>query len=128
MPFTVQIDSDRRLVKSRWNGIATSELLVAYIEQVWSDTNLRDFNELIDFRDIAEIQIPSDDIRKYAEYSRKYDNPEVSARSAVVATTDLVYGLSRMFSTMRALDPDDKREFRVFDDMGNALDWLESIP
>jgi len=128
MPFSVQIDPARRLVESRWEGIATAEMLVAYVDQVWADAAVRNYRELIDFRAVTEVQVPTADLQAFAEYSRQFDNPDVPARSAVIAATNLVYGLSRMFSTLRSLDPDDNREFQVFDDFDAGWRWLEENP
>lgn len=124
MPFAVTIDQDRELVESRWAGVATAELLTAYIDEVWADPAVRCYKEMIDFREITDVQIPSSSIRAFAKYSRLFDNPDTPARSAVVAPQALVFGLSRMFSTIRSLSPGDNREFRVFADIEEARRWL----
>lgn len=124
MPFTVHVDPTRRLVESRWDGVATADMLIRYVDEFWTDPAVRSYHELIDFRGVMDVQVPSADLHAFAEYSRQFDNPETPARSAVIATASLVFGLSRMFSTIRSLDPSDRREFRVFEDYAIGRAWL----
>lgn len=124
MPFKVEIDHEQRLVESRWDGVADENSLFAYIDQIWGDPAVREYDELIDFRQVTEVRIDSSAVHQFAKYSRQYDNPKIRARSAVVAASDLVFGLSRMFSTVRSLDPEDKREFEVFSDFDVGRNWL----
>ena len=127
MAFDVDILHQRTLVLSTWRGVATEAIFLKYIDQIWTDAKMRTYNELIDLRAIEDVKISSDAIQGLAEYSRTLDNPDDRARSAVVAPTALIYGLSRMFATLRALDPNDRREFSVFDDFDEAINWIESL-
>lgn len=124
MPFTVHVDPARRLVESRWHGVASADMLVRYVDEVWRDPAVRNFHELIDFRNVTDVQVPSADLHAFAEYSRQFDNPDRPARSAVIASASLIFGLSRMFSTIRSLDPSDQREFQVFEEYEIAQAWL----
>ena len=99
-------------------------MLIRYVDEVWSGPAVRSYHELIDFRGVTDVQVPSADLHAFAAYSRQFDNPERPARSAVIATASLVFGLSRMFSTLRSLDPSDRREFQVFEDYAIGQAWL----
>ena len=127
MPFNVHVDPTRRLVESRWDGVATAEMLIAYVDEAWRDPTVRSYRELIDFRGVTDVQVSTADLHAFAEYSRQFDNPEQSARSAVIATASLVFGLSRMFSTLRSLDPSDRRDFQVFEDFEAGQAWLFAL-
>ncbi|MEQ8662206.1 MAG: hypothetical protein RLW62_15435 [Gammaproteobacteria bacterium] len=124
MAFTVIIDAQRRRVTSTWQGAVDRALLFEYVEHVWRDPAARELDELVDFRAVTAIDLPSEAIAELARFSRRLDNPAAYARSAVVAAGDLAFGLSRMFATLRASNPDDRREFRVFADAGAAEQWL----
>jgi len=125
MAYDVRIDHELQIVESHWKGAATADMLADYVDRVWTDPELRNFNELIDFREVTDIQIPTEAIHAVAAYSRRFDNPDVAARSAVIAPPGLAFGLSRMFSTIRSLDPEDRREFKVFGDITAGRAWLE---
>jgi hypothetical protein len=127
MPFVVNIDKNRGLVESRWEGLMTVDVMFAYVDQVWRDPAFRSYNELIDLRSVDDVEVPSDQLHEVAAYSRQYDNPDTTARTAVIAPQGLVFGLSRMFSTVRSLETDDKREFQVFIDFDEGRAWLDEL-
>lgn len=124
MPFDVTIEPERRLIRSTWSGAVDAALLTDYLETVWADPSVRAFRELIDFREVSDVEVPTEALYEIAEASRLLDNPDEPARSAVVAPPGLIYGLSRMFSSIRAMAPDDRREFRVFGEIDEARRWL----
>ena len=99
-------------------------MLFDYVERVWADPGVRELDEVVDFRAVTDIDLPGAAIAELAEYSRKLDNPRGYARSAVIASAQLAFGLSRMFASLRASVPENRREFRVFEDMASAERWL----
>ncbi len=126
MPFTAEVDHDASQVRSVWEGIADEAQLIAYIDEVWSDPSVRGYCELIDFRAVTRVDVPSEAIATLAGYSRAFDNPDRPAKSAIVAPQALVFGLSRMFASLRGTDPEDRRTWRVFEDYQRACKWLDS--
>ncbi|MEQ8234925.1 MAG: hypothetical protein RLW61_07800 [Gammaproteobacteria bacterium] len=124
MPFTVSIDAERRRITSTWDGAVDRAQLFAYVECVWCDPAARELDELVDFRAVTQVVLSGAAIAEFARYSRALDNPAVYARSAVIATVDLAFGLSRMFASLREGTPEERREFRVFDDAVAAERWL----
>lgn len=116
MSFIVHLDPTRCLVESRWDGAAAADMLIRYVDEMRRDPAVRSYHELIDFRGVTDVQVPSADRHAFTGYSRQFDNPEQPARSAVIATASLVFGLSRLFSALRSLDSSDRREFQVFED------------
>ncbi|MFT4564384.1 MAG: hypothetical protein ACI9BW_004147 [Gammaproteobacteria bacterium] len=105
----------------------TVDVMLAYVAPVWQDPAFRSYDELIDLRLVDDVDVPSDQLHEVAQYSRQYDNPETPARTAVIASEGLVFGLSRMFSTVRSLEPDDNREFQVFVDFDEGRAWLDEL-
>lgn len=124
MAFTVNIDLARRRVVSVWHGAVDRTLLFEYVERVWGDPQVRELDEVVDFSSVTDIDLPGTAIVELAEYSRALDNPDGYARSAVIASAQLAFGLSRMFASLRACSPGDRREFRVFEDAASAEQWL----
>ncbi len=124
MGFKVHVDIERKLISSHWDGSVDETLLRKYVDEAWTDPSRRGFNELIDFSAVEEVDAPFEVLLAVADYSRQFDNPEDSARTAVVAGTDLIFGLSRMFASLRSSDESDRREFAVFSTDDEALHWL----
>lgn len=124
MGFEVHVDANKRLIISRWAGAVDEAALRAYVDEAWTDQSRRGFNELIDLSLVGEVDASFEALQAVADYSRQFDNPDDSARTAVVAHTDLIFGLSRMFASLRSADEDDRRLFAVFSTDEEALNWL----
>ena len=124
MPFSVEVDGEKMLLISRWEGPVDEPLLRQYVDDAWTDPSRRGFHELIDFSGVTEVNASFETIQAMAEYSRQYDNPDGVARTALVAPTALIFGLSRMFASLRTSDESENREFAVFESDTEAFDWL----
>ncbi|HEX6791385.1 MAG TPA: hypothetical protein VF247_08765 [Candidatus Krumholzibacteria bacterium] len=127
MPITYQIDHDRRLVHARVTGTLTKEEAFGYQRGVWSDPQVRGYNQLIDASAMDKVDIPfpsADAMRELASLAASMDDPGVRTRFAIVATSAFAYGLARMYATYRALDPRSTRAVNVFRSVDEATEWL----
>lgn len=128
MGFEVELDIDKKLIVSRWQGAVDEAALRLYVDEAWTDPSRRGFNELIDLSGVSEVDASFEALQAVADYSRQFDNPDESARTAVIASTDLIYGLSRMFASLRSANEDDRRQFAVFESDEQAQAWLYEAP
>jgi hypothetical protein len=111
---------ERRLIRTRWQGRIDA---VAYGE---ADDALREhprfdasFDQLVDLREIQASDLSAAEIQKFV------DRPPVfspSSRRALVVSTDLTFGLARMFEQMRV---ELAGRIRVFRDLNDAERWLD---
>ena len=125
MPFTVRIDHARRLVSSVWDGDVDEPLCTSYIEEVWGDPAVGDYDELVDFRPVRRMDLSTEALRRLVSRSRAVASPAAVSRSVLVANTDMVYGLSRMYVSLRDIDDSHQREWNVVDDIEVAQRWLQ---
>lgn len=91
-----------------------------------SEPEMKGHDELIDFRAVTSLEIPNDAIAELAACSRAFDNPEYTARSALIASSALISRLSPVFWSRHAPEPDDHPELRVFEKCDDAVSWLET--
>jgi len=83
-------------------------------------------DELIDLRGVEDGGgISTHVLRRIADMFTRSDTMPERSRVAMVATTDVHYGLSRMYQAFRSDSPLD---LRVFRDMGEARAWLGLPP
>jgi hypothetical protein len=127
MPYTVSIDHGLQRVSVDWHGALDDAELVSFIDSVWNDDKLREYDGLMDMTDVSVIEIDNADIRHLAEYSRQRDNPFRVARAALVTPPGLLFGLARMFTSMREQAADERREWQVFTELEQALIWLGGV-
>jgi hypothetical protein len=125
VPLDYEIDYARRLVTARARGVLGHEDVISYQLGVWSKPEVAGFDELVDMTEVVEIAIPSmDAIPRLANLAARMDPPSRKSRLAIVAPTDYVFALGRMYETYRGIDPLSTKEARVFRTMAEALAFL----
>jgi hypothetical protein len=125
MPIEYRIDHERRLVIAEGSGTMTDEDVFGYQRNVWSRPEIAGYDELIDMRRVEQIALPSNErMQELAGLSAGMDPRSSSSRFAIVAPTDLAYGLGRMYEAYRGLDNRSTKQVKVFRSMDEALAFL----
>jgi len=118
MPCGYIIDLARSLVLSRGWGIVTDRELLAHVRALTIDPRfVRNLHQLADLRDVTDVEVTAATIRKMASLNPCGDG----SRRAVVVTSDLLFGMARMYQILRDEPTDELEIFRTLDD---ALRWL----
>ena len=118
MPCGYTIDLARSLVLSRGWGIVTDRELLAHVRALTIDPRfVRNLHQLADLRDVTDVEVTAATIRKMASLNPYGDG----SRRAVVVTSDLLFGMARMYQILRDEPTDELEIFRTLDD---ALRWL----
>lgn len=123
MPLSVDIDYAARLVVTTASGPLHKADFVAHIENVWSDKALGGFDEIIDVS-LADVSALSrQDLSDLANTGVSLDFGN-AARLALCVSSDLGFGLGRMYSSMRETNTSNTREVMVFYDLESARAWV----
>lgn len=116
----------QKLLISKFEGTLTDALFTAYYSKLLSlpgDTS--DFAELVDFRDVDKIEVTEASLQRVAaEVADLYDSIDKKMQCAVVAPTDLGFGLSRMYEGRNSPA---FVELEVFRSVREALEWLDRL-
>ncbi len=117
---------ENRVLVTEFIGTVTDDDLVAYHERLVVEERLdAQPGGLIDGRRITSMQVTRDGIIHLASLVRDQAHLLRGQHLAMVATSDIVYGMFRMWELERG---DLDYQVRVFRDYGAALIWLkESI-
>jgi len=119
LPASYTIDSDRKIVLSRIWGIATEDEIQEHGQRLRVDPEFRpDFRQLIDMSDVTEIRVGSEMVRDAAR--NQFFSPGV--RRALVATSDVAFGMARMYAIA---SENAGQTIKVFRDMKAAQAWLD---
>ena len=123
MPVFAHLFPEQKILVSQFKGRLTGELLTSYYEKIISlDDGSTEYAELVDFRSVTEIDIESDTLSNVAnKITSLYGASETKMKCAVIAGSDLAYGLSRMYEMGESPET---IEIGVFRDLPEALDWL----
>ena len=126
MPATTHIFPKQKLIVSQFQGIFKEEVLLEYYRKLLSiaDDSI-EYNELVDFRQIENGDISVETLSGIAaEVSAAYKGIEIQVRCAVVASSDLIFGMSRLYEMGKAPE---KISMQVFRDISEALEWLDIL-
>ena len=119
MPAFYKIDKERRLVISTGAGVTTLADIQAHQQRLLSDPDFDpSFSQLMDMTQVTRLELSADDIQLLAQ--TKLFSP--NSRRSILVKSDMVYGLGRMFGTLRDLMGEDG--IRVFRNLDEALDWV----
>jgi hypothetical protein len=124
MPHEYSIDAARRLVRVRMWGELTRAEIMATGAELSNDPLLRpEFSELIDLRGVTSaIAISAEDVRAIASAALS-----PVARRAFAASDLAMFGLARMFATLRDLT-ETREQVGVFRTLEEAEAWLGLEP
>ncbi len=122
--FSLDVAAHRRIT-TYFGAVGDRELIDAYevlLNDIRYDASMDD---LIDLRGVTHMGVTSAGLhRLIALYDARPSNGYVT-RAAIIAPTDVLYGVSRMFQTLRGdATPDEVEVFRCADE---ALYWLARL-
>ena len=121
MPTSYNIDSTRNLVCSRGWGVLTTEDLYEHYAKMLADPRFDPgFRQLADLREVTALTIDATAIAQSAAVPT-FDS---HARRAIVASSDIAYGMSRMFSLYAESSGQTVQVFRT---MEEANEWLDQV-
>jgi len=102
-------------------GRVTDDEILSYYKQPVFEDFVLPWREVVDGRLITDMQITPDGQRRLAEVVATKASKLRGGRVAMVASTDLTYGMFRMWEVQRG---DIDYEVRVFRDIEEARDWI----
>jgi hypothetical protein len=125
MPIEYRIDHARRVVLATGKGSLTSQDFFEYKRAAWSQPGVPGYDEFLDLTLVTEIVDPSvEEIRKLVRLAVSMDPPDLPSRFAIVAPTESIFGLARMYEAYRGLQTQSTKTVTVFKTLQEALDFL----
>jgi len=123
MAAEAHIFPDQNTVVSKFKGDLTDELLETYYGQLLSiPGGSTEFAEIVDLCEVTHVHVSESGLARVAvKIDQAYAAATHRLRCAVVAPTDLAFGLSRLYEG--ALSPD-VIDLQVFRAVTPALAWL----
>jgi hypothetical protein len=122
MPVSYQTDAKRKIVVITAVGVVTAADAIGCLNALVTDTTVPiDMPWLVDGREVGRAPSPGE-IRTIAGVLRQQRiEGTATSRIAIIAGSDLIYGIARMFGGHARLEP---AEFDVFRDERVAVSWL----
>jgi len=129
MPVKHDIDTKAKLLITTWEGVALDvdfiEAIKNYRDTIQSKKEYRDFNEVVDFTQVTKIKLTTNGIKNISNIASNSDQQDVNSRLAFIVTSDLAYGLVRMYEAYRSFSKNAKKTIRVFKNRHDAFEWVQ---
>jgi hypothetical protein len=121
MPITTTIDHDRQLTIHTATGEPDFEEGMATLKRFWEGQPT--MNELWDFRKAGLDRVSFEETEAIMDYIKRHSEKRSGGKTALVASGDLEYGLSR-FSKSLAEIKSYPLQVEVFRSFKEAIRWL----
>ncbi len=122
-PIVFRYEDALRLRVAEFHGVVTDESMGgAYAALLSAPDYDPTADDLVDLRGVTHLGVSPDGLRAIMDLFSPIDELGIATRLAIVAPTDAVYGVSRMYEMLRGDGVPE--EIRVFRDMTAAHAWL----
>lgn len=123
MPVTFRIDKEAGIVYTVIEGAVDTDELLKELDTLIKQPDFRPgLNGITDLRK-SEMDTFTDDVQRVAEFFIKHREQVGASKTAIVLSGFVTYGMTRMF---QAFADDSSVETQIFQDMDEALEWIES--
>ena len=122
MPISSTYDRSKDLTVFTATGVLTFDEHMAVLRDLYKDHPTR--NVLWDMRGMTGERLSSDELRRMISFIKLHEVKRPGGKTAIVTSTDLDFGLSRMSD---ALGESEQLPWRIrgFRSMEEAVKWLE---
>ena len=124
MPITITVNTAERVRYSVMSGsVSDKELLDAYAQSLEAADFDPSLNGLVDARLVRQMDVTPAGLRRLADLIQRVDRFQLPTKVAIVAESDVAFGMARMYQSIRA-SGGAPSEHRVFREMAEARAWL----
>ena len=116
------IDREKDLTVISFAGEITGHEIIAEMEEYYSGRTTT--MVIWEFSRVKGPGLSTEELQAVAAAGRKYSEVRRGGKSAIVASEDLMYGLSRMYEAFTEMDGHPVKN-KVFRSMEEARQWLE---
>lgn len=129
MPVNHQIDNNAKIILTTWEGEANDidfiKAIKTYQEDIQSNPNYFDYNEVVNLSKVSCIKLTTEGIKKIGEIASSTDKGEVNKKLAIVVSSNLTFGLARMYEAYRSFSKHATKKISVFKNENEAFEWLQ---
>lgn len=129
MPAIHNIDSDAQLIITTWEGEARDSELIAAIKKyqqgIQSNPDYIDYNEVLDLSGITRIKVTTNGVKAIGKIAPATDQTGKHKKLAVIVSSNLAYGLTRMYQAYRSLSKKSNKVVRIFKNKNDAFEWIK---
>lgn len=129
MPVKHSIDKKNEIIITTWEGNANDAELIkamrAYQEDVQGQPENINYNEILDFSQVTDIDVTIEGIKSVGKIAAETDQYNTHRKLAIIAPTNLTYYFARMYKALRSLPRKSSKDVKIFTDKNDATEWVK---
>ena len=129
MPANHHIDNKNQLIITTWEGEARDiefiEAIKKYQDDIQNHPDYINYNELVNLSKISKLKLTTEGIKTIGEIASTSDKKDSNRKLALIVSSNLAFGLARMYETYRSFSKSANKEIRVFKNENNAFEWVK---
>ena len=123
------IDDNNQVIITRLEGEPDDAELVSafktYLTEIKHKPEYFNYDEILDLTAIKGINLSSDGLKLLGAMAAESDGIKIHNKCAIITSSTLTYGLSRMYEVTRSLHPGSHKSIQTFNNKQDALNWLD---
>ena len=130
MPANHHIDSNNQLIITTWEGIACDiefiEAIKHYQNNIQNRPDCINYNEVVDLRKVTSLKLTTEGIKTIGSIASNTDSKELNKKIALIVSSNLAFGLARMYEAYRSFSNTSNKQIRVFKNASDAFLWVKN--
>lgn len=124
------IDNNNQLIVTTWEGEARDmefmEAIKKYQNNIQNHPNYINYNEVVDLRKVTSLKLTTEGIKTIGTIASTTDTKEINKKLALIVSSNLAFGLARMYEAYRSFSKNSNKEIRVFKNETEAFKWVKN--
>jgi len=130
MPANHKIDTKTKLLITTWEGEARDidfiQAIKKYQKDIQNHPDYIAYNEVVDFSKVTGIKLTTEGIKSIGLIASSTDQNEVNRKLAFIVSSNLAFGLARMYEAYRGFSKKSHKEIRIFKNEKDAFEWVKN--
>jgi len=124
------IDDQEKLLITLCDGEANDKEFIhslkKYQREIQNDPKYINYNELVNFSEVTSIKISITGLITLSQIASSTDNEQAIRKVALIVSSNVAFGLARMFEVYRSFEKNACKKIRVFRKEHEAYTWLRN--
>ncbi len=129
MPAKHYIDNKRQLIITSWEGTAHDAEFIKAIKKYQNDIQNKseyiNYNEIVNLSEVTSFKLSTEGIKNIGQIASSTDKSDGNRKLAIIVSSNLAYGLARMYEAYRSFSKKSKKEIRIFKKEKDAVAWIQ---
>lgn len=125
MSINFKVDHEKQLITSTASGTFVEKEFFDFIHEIAELRQTVDYDHLVDLSAIDKVEwLNTDTIKHLTKFAASADKPDSPSKLALVGSSTIMLGLSRVYEVFRTMEPASTIKVSVFKTTDEAMTFL----